>query len=320
MTNHIWDYRNPYEWMRRVSKASLPPLMICAAISGGVQGKESNPNLPETADELAESTAEAYRAGASLVHVHARNPEKLSDSAGSAEVYRQVNGLIREKCPDIVINNTTGGTWGMTTEERLSCLDAKPEMATLNLGPDMFKLTLKERPAPLSHPRPKLNLDGCMSNTYGEVASFARAMQARGIKAEMEIYQPGHVWVIHDVISQGLVAPPYLVQFVMGYQTSSYATPTNLLGMINELPDKSVFQVAGIGPFQLPMVVMGIIMGGHVRVGMEDNVYLAKGRLLAGNAEMVERVVRLARDLNRDIATPAQTRRMLDLPEKPSSY
>jgi 3-keto-5-aminohexanoate cleavage enzyme len=167
--------------------------MVCVAVSGGVQGKETNPYLPETPKELAESTTEAYRAGASLVHVHARNPEKLYESAGSVEVYRQVNGLIREKCPDIVINNTTGGTWGMSVEERLSCLDAKPEMATLNMGPDMYKMTLKARKAPLTHARPEQKLDGCMTNTYGEVAAFARAMKERGIKPEMEIYQPGQI-------------------------------------------------------------------------------------------------------------------------------
>ncbi|MEW6262644.1 MAG: 3-keto-5-aminohexanoate cleavage protein [Thermodesulfobacteriota bacterium] len=320
MSGYIWDYRDPYEWMNRVGRSSLPPLMICVAVSGGVQGKEANPNLPETPEELAESTAEAYRAGASLVHVHARDPEKLYNSAGSAEQYRLVNGLIREKCPDIVINNTTGGTWGMSVEERLSCLDARPEMATLNLGPDMFKMTIKARAAPLPHPRPEQRLDGCMSNTYGEVAAFARAMKERGIKPEMEMYQPGHAWVVHDIISQGLADPPYLIQFVLGYQTSSYATPANLLGLINELPPHSIFQVAGLGPYQLPMTVMGIILGGHVRVGMEDNVYLAKGRLLKSNAEMVVRIARVARDLNREIATPKQAREMLGLSPVPSRY
>jgi len=320
MTDSVWDYRNPYEWMKRVQTSTLPPLMICVAVSGGVQGKEANPNLPETPEELAESTQGAYKAGASLVHVHARDPEKLYESAGSAEVYRQVNGAIRERCPDMVINNTTGGSWGMSVEERLSCLDARPEMATLNLGPDMYKMTLKERKAPLPHPRPKQELDGCMSNTYGEVAAFARAMKERSIKPEMEMYQPGHVWVVRDVIAQGLAEPPYLIQFVMGYQTSSYATPANLLGMINELPEQSIYQVAGLGPFQLSMTVMSIILGGHVRVGLEDNVYLSKGRLLASNAEMVERIVRLARDLNREIATPAQTRQMLSLSQTPSRY
>lgn len=320
MSDFIWEYRNPYDWMSRVGSASLPPMMICVAVSGGVQGKEANPNLPETPEEQAESTYEAYRAGASLVHVHARDPEKWYDSAGSSEQYRLVNSLIRDKCPDIIINNSTGGTWGQSVDERLSCLDAKPEMATLNLGPDMYKMTLKVRPAPVPHPRPEQSLNGCAPNTYAEVAAFAQAMKDRGIKPEMEVYHPGNFWVIRDVIGQGLVQPPYLIQVVMGYQTSSYATPGNLLGMVNELPDQSIFQVAGLGPFQLPMTVMSIIIGGHVRVGMEDNVYLSKGQLLKSNAEMVERIVRIARDLNRSVATPKEARMMLGLSEKPSGY
>lgn len=320
MNDPIWDYRNPYQWMERIGRGSMPPLMICVAVSGGVQGKEANPNLPETPEELAQSTQAAYRAGASLVHVHARNPERLYDSSGSAEVYHQVNGMIREKCPEIIINNTTGGTWGMSVEERLACLDAQPEMATLNLGPDMFKMTLKAREEPLPHPRPRVELNDCMKNTYAEVARFAEAMQARGIKAEMELYQPGHIWVVQDMIAQGLIDTPYLIQFVMGYQTSSFATPANLLCLVNELPEKTIFQVAGLGPFQLPMTTMGIILGGHVRVGLEDNVYLSKGRLLAGNAEMVERIATIGRSLNREIATPAQARQMLGLSATPSSY
>ena len=320
MESHVWDYRNPYEWMEKVRTASLPPLIICCAISGGVQGKEANPSLPETPEEQAEKTYDAYRAGASIVHIHARDPQKWYDSAGSAEQYRLVNGLIREKCPDIIINNSTGGSWGMSVEERLCVLDANPEMATLNMGPDMFKMTLKERKAPLPSPRPEQHLNDCMPNTYAEVAAFARGMKERGIKPEMEIYQPGLFWVAHDVMSQGLLDPPYVFQFVMGYQTSTYPTPANLLGLINEVPSQSQYWVAGLGPFQLPMVTMGILLGGHVRVGMEDNVYSERGRLLESNAEAVERVVRIARDLNREIATATEARSMLGLSPNPSKY
>jgi 3-keto-5-aminohexanoate cleavage enzyme len=315
-----WDYHNPYEWLNRVRTSSMPPLIICCAVSGGVQGKEANPNLPETPEELAESTGGAYDAGASMVHVHARDLQKLHTSAGDATTYRLVNRLIRERCPDIVINNTTGGTWGMTIEERLSCLDAAPEMATLNMGPDMYKMRLKERPAPLLHPRPELHLDGCMPVTYGEIATFAQAMKERGIVPEMELYNPGQIWPVHDLIAQSLIQPPYWIQFVMGYQTSVYPTPANLLNLVNELPAGAFFMVAGIGPYQLPMTTMGILLGGHVRVGMEDNVYYRRGQLLRSNAEAVERVVRVARDLNRDIASPAQARAMLGLSAIPSQY
>jgi 3-keto-5-aminohexanoate cleavage enzyme len=318
--NAIWDYHNPYRWLERVKSSSLPPLIICCAVSGGVQGKEANPDLPETAEEIADSTYAAYQAGATMVHIHARDPKKLHTSAGDADTYRLVNRLVRERCPDIIINNTTGGTWGMTIEERLACLDAAPEMATLNMGPDMYKLKLKERPAPLTHPRPELHLDGCMQVTYAELATFARAMKERGIIPEMELYNPGQVWPVHDLIAQGLITPPYWIQFVMGYQTSSYPTPANLLNLVNELPEQSLFMVAGIGPYQLPMITMAILLGGHIRVGMEDNVYYRRGQLLKSNEEAVQRAVRIARELNREIATPAQAREMVQLSLTPSSY
>ncbi len=318
--DYIWDYRNPYEWMKRVRTSSLPPLIICCAITGGVQGKEANPDLPETPQEQVEQTYQAYKAGATMVHIHARDPNKWYDSSGSAEQYRLVHRLIRAKCPDIIINDTTGGTWGMTVEERVACLDAQPEMASLNMGPDMYKMTLKERRAPLPHPRPEVQFDGCMPVTYEEITTFAKAMKERGVKPEMEMYQPGQVWGVHDLIAQGLLDPPYLVQFVMGYTTSSYATPANLLGLVNELPEQAVFAVAVIGPYQLAMTTMGILLGGHVRVGLEDNVYARRGQLYKSNAEAVERIARMAHELNREIATPAQAREMLGLSQTPTQY
>ena len=318
MEHHIWDYGNPREWMRRVRASSLPPLVVCCAVSGGIQGKESNPHLPETPEEQAEQTRDAYRAGASMVHVHVRDPNAWYQCSGDPKQYRLVNALIREKCPEIIINNTTGGGPGMTPEERLCVLQANPEVGTLNMGPDVMKMDLKERKAP--HPRPAQHLEGCMPIDYAEVSLFARRMREHGVKPEMEIYQPGLYWLYDDLFAQGLIEPPYLFQFVMGYQTSSYATPENLLGLIRELPKDSVYQVAGLGPFQLPMTVMAILLGGHVRVGMEDNVYARRGQLLTSNAEAVERIVRIARDMNREIATPAQARKMFGISEKPSAY
>ncbi len=318
--DYLWDYRNPYEWMKRVRMSTLPPLIVCCAITGGVQGKEANPDLPETPEEQAQQTYDAYNAGASMVHIHARNPAKWYDSSGSAEQYLFVHQLVRSRCPEIIINDTTGGTWGMTVEERVACLSAHPEMASLNMGPDMYKMTLKERRAPLPSPRPELYLDGCMPVTYSELATFAKAMKERGVKPEMEMYQPGQIWGVHDLIAQGLIDPPYLIQFVMGYTTSSYGTPANLLSLVNELPEQAVFAVAGIGPFQLAMTTMAIILGGHVRVGLEDSVYARRGQLYKCNAEVVERIVRIARELNREIATPAQAREMLGLSLAPTQY
>ena len=321
MEDYIWDYHNSYEWLKRVRTSTLPPLVICCAISGGVQGKEANPNLPETPEEQVEQTLQVYQAGASMVHIHARDPQKWWDGASDVEEYRRLNAAIRRACPDIIINNTTGGSLGMTFEQRLACLDANPEVATLNMGPDMSRFTLKERQSPIPHPRPAFEYDDVVPVTYGELEQFARAMKERGIKPEMEVYQPGHYWSVMELIRQELVSPPYLIQFVMGAQTSPWATPANLLNLVEQLPAQSLYEVSGIGQFQLPMTTMAILLGAQmVRVGMEDNVYYQKGRLLSGNLEAVERVVRLAHELNREIATPAQSREMLGLAQTPSQY
>ncbi len=317
--DYIWDYRNTYEWMQRVRKG-LPPLIISCAITGGVQGKEANENLPETPEEQAEHTYEAYRAGASIVHVHARNPEAWWLTSSNPEDYIRVNSLIRSKCPDIIINNTTGGGPEMPTEQRMASIYANPELCSLNLGPFVLKVPLAERAEPLPSPRPAMLYDRCIPNSYADISLYAKTMKEKGIKPEMELYHPGQYWVMFDLIQQGLVEPPYDVQFVMGFQTSSYPTPKNLLGLIDELPPQSIFFAIGVGPFQLPMTVMAILLGGHVRVGMEDNLYYRRGQKVKSNAELVARTVRIAREMNREIATPQQAREMLGISQEPSQY
>jgi 3-keto-5-aminohexanoate cleavage enzyme len=317
----IWDYHNPYEWLERVRKSSFPPLIICAAITGGVHGKEANPNLPETPEEQVEQTYAAYQAGASIVHAHVRDPQKWWDGSDDVEQYRKVNAMIRKACPDIIINNTTGGSFGMTVDQRLTCLDANPEIATLNMGPDMYKSRTKERQAPLPHPRPEVNIEGVIPVTYEEIRAFAAAMKERGIKPEMEVYQPGQLWGFFELLDYDLIEPPYLIQFVTGYMTNPWPTPRNLISAIEQLPQGSVFGIAGVGPFQTPMTTLGMIMGAQtIRVGLEDNVYAKRGQLLKDNAEAVEKVVRIAKDLNREIATPAEAREILGLSQEPSQY
>jgi 3-keto-5-aminohexanoate cleavage enzyme len=321
MENHIWEYHNPYEWLERVRRSGFPPLMVCVAITGGVHGKEVNPHLPETPEEQVEQTVEAYEAGASMVHIHARDPEKWWDGADNAEQYRTVNGMIREACPEIVINNTTGGSLGMTMEQRVACLDAGPEVATLNMGPDMYRFKFKERKEPLPDPKPEEEAEGVLPVTYAELRQFASAMQERGIKPEMEVYHPGQLWAVLHLADQGLIEPPYFIQFVMGYGMSPWATPRNLINFMDQLPSQSIVEVAGLGQFQLPMTTLAMILGAQmVRIGMEDNVYYRRGQLLENNAEAVERIVRIGQELNRDIATAAQTRDMLGISAIPSRY
>ncbi|NPV60741.1 MAG: 3-keto-5-aminohexanoate cleavage protein [Actinobacteria bacterium] len=317
--DYMWDYRDPYEWMGRTRKG-LPPLIISVAITGGVEGKEANENLPETPEEQAEQTYEAYKAGASIVHVHARNPEVWWMTSSNPEDYLRINAMIRDKCPDIIINNTTGGGPELTTEQRMASIYANPELCSLNLGPFVLKVPLRERAEPLPSPRPAMVYDRCIPNSYADISLYAKTMKEKGIKPEMELYHPGMYWVVQDLIMQGLIDPPYDIQFVMGFQTSSFPTPQNLLSLVNELPPQSIFFAIGVGPFQLPMTVMSVLLGGHVRVGMEDNLYYSRGRKLKNNAELVARMVRIAHELNREVATPQQAREMLGISQEPSSY
>jgi 3-keto-5-aminohexanoate cleavage enzyme len=298
--------------MQRV-RTGFPPVIICCACNGGLQGREYNAAIPETPQEIAESVAAAYEAGASMVHVHAREPGYLPGPAKRVQDWREVNDRIRERCPDIIINNTTGGGPGMTDEERLASLDVQPEMASLNLVPDMSRFTLKERAAPLPHPRPPFEYDDCWPVSYKLVTWFASEMKKRGIKPELETYHPGGAWVIRDLIRQGLVEKPYWIQTVMGYQTSSYPTPQHVLDLLRDFPDDTIWLCSGIGPYQLPMTTLALILGGHVRVGLEDNVYFRRGELARSNAQLVERAARLARELGREVATPQQARQMLGM-------
>ena len=311
-----WRYTDSYEFMERV-QSGMPPLIICVACNGGVQGKEANEHLPETADEIAASVAGAYEAGASMVHIHARDPKDLSTGARDGEAWLEVLRKVRQACPDIIINATTGGGPGMTMEARLSSLDAYPEVASLNLTPDMSKYHLKERPFPLPNPRPAIDVDECVPYTYGMIHEFAARMKSRGVKPELEIYHPGGAWVIRSLIEERLIEKPYWIQTVMGCQTSSFPTVEHVLHILKDLPEGSLWLCSAVGPFQLPLTTLATLMGGHVRVGLEDNVYYARGRRAKSNRELVERSVRIAHELNREIASPAQARTMLGISQTP---
>jgi 3-keto-5-aminohexanoate cleavage enzyme len=316
--DHLWRYADTHAYLERVGK--MPPVIICCACNGGVQGKEANQNLPETADEIADSVHGAWRAGASMVHIHARDPNNYTRPALTTAIWLEVNRKVRERCPDIIINNTTGGGPDMTMEERLQCLPARPEVASLNLTPDMSKFRIAARKPPLPFPRDEILYDECLPFSYGLVSRFAAEMNKWGVKPELETYHSGGPWVMHDLIRQGLIEKPYWIQTVMGYQTSSYPTLENVVHLLRELPDDSLWLCSGIGPHQVPMTTFAILLGGHVRVGLEDNVYYRRGEKAKSNAQLVERTARLAHELNREVASPAEARRMLGLSATPSSY
>jgi 3-keto-5-aminohexanoate cleavage enzyme len=314
-----FSYTNSHDFMERV-RTGMPPLIICVACNGGIQGKEANDFIPETADEIASSVQGAYESGAAMVHIHARNPQQLTEGARETETWREVLRKVRLRCPEIIINATTGAGPGMSMEERSSCLAAGPEVASLNLAPDMSKFKLKERRPPLPYPRPALEIDECIPFTYGQIHQFAAEMKQRGIKPELELYHPGCAWVVNYLIEHDLIEKPYWMQTVMGYQTGSFPTVENVLQLLKEFPEQALWLCSAIGPFQLPLTTLATLMGGHVRVGLEDNVYYSRGRKAKSNAELVARTVRITHELNRTVATPAQARVMLGLSNKPSTY
>lgn len=316
--DNMFDYTDAYQWLDRAT--SLPPLIITTGVNGGVQGKEANDAIPETPDEIAQAAYDAYNAGSSSIHIHGRDPQCLYNNICDREVYATINRKVREKCPDVIINNSTGGGPKTTMEERFLGLDAYPELASLNLGPDMTRFSLKPRLAPITHPHDGLSFDACTPYTYGIIEGIAQEMQKRGIKPEMELYHDGQFWVSQELIHKGLLKPPYLFQFVMGYQTASYPTPKNLIHLIEQLPPQSMFSVIGIGKYQWLMTTLGIILGGNVRVGLEDNVYEKRGVRLKSNAEAVEKIVHIAQELGRKIATPAEARAMMGINPNPSRY
>lgn len=313
--NAVWDYRNPYEYLSRAGKTDFPPLMITCAITGEFYGKEYNENFPETIDEQVEAVYQAYQEGATAVHIHARDPQHPSRPSADKNVFSEINERVRKRCPGLIIANSTAGAPNMPVEQKLACLfaDCKPDMASLNCGPMMVKGVLKERPESLGDPHPEMPIDLFLPRTYGDVHAAAKAMLDAGVKPEIEVFHPGHFWVVNSLIEQGLVKAPYLVELILGIQMCSNPTIPNVLNMIQELPKDSLFMVAGWELFQLPLTTFGILMGGHVRVGLEDNIYYRKGELAASNAQLVSRIRRISEEMNRPVATHEQARQILGL-------
>ena len=321
-----WSYADPREYLHhaRHGAESLPPLIITVAITGGVQGKELNPALPETPEEQAESTHAAWNAGASVVHVHARRDDNPATMSHKTERYLEVNALIRERCRDIVINNTmTGDVLDVPSGHgrfEWGSLHANPEIVAVDCGPIAYRMTLARREAPLTGRDEDVEVDDAFVTTFGELESIVDAMAGLGIKPEFELFNSGQYTLLDELIKRPTVAEPYLVQFVLGAQNANYPTPMDLIHMVERLPAGSMFSTIGIGSQQLPLSALSIVLGGHVRVGLEDSLYYSRGRKAASNAELVDRVAALAGQLGRRVATPAEARELLSVRAEPSTY
>jgi 3-keto-5-aminohexanoate cleavage enzyme len=274
-------------------------VIITVALTGAFLGKDSNPNIPTQPDEIAEAAYACYNEGATIIHMHARDKE--GKPTGNREVFSEIHSKIRAKC-NAILQDSTGGGPNLTLEQRLECLDADPppEMASLNPGSMLRTLG---------------TLAGTVwTNTREDIEYFARRMKEKGVKPEVEIYHPGMFRELRNLIDKDLLEKPLYVDLIMGmaYQGALDASPRNLMLYIDMVPEDAVFNTLAVGPSQNRLTTMGMILGGCVRVGLEDNIYYRKGEL-ATNQQLAARAVRLARELGKEPATPEEGRKILGL-------
>jgi 3-keto-5-aminohexanoate cleavage enzyme len=269
----------------------MEKLIITAALTGAEVTREQQPALPITPEEIAIAAHECAMAGASIVHVHARNPD--GSPTQDKEIYRQIIVEVAKRC-DVIVQVSTGGAVGMTPQERLAPVTLVPEMATLsmgtvNFGGDIF----------MNHP--------------ADMEVFANTMREYGVKPELEIFDSGMLATASRWLKKGLLTGPLHFDFVLGIPGAMAGTPEALMYLKSQLPEGSTWTVAGIGAAQLPLGTLAIVLGGHVRVGFEDNVYYRKGELAISNAQMVARIARISHELDRSVATPAEARKILGI-------
>jgi 3-keto-5-aminohexanoate cleavage enzyme len=293
-------------------------VIVTIAPTGGMASKKQSPNLPTQPREIAEDVHRCYNAGASIVAVHARRPD--DQATCNPDIYRQINDLIRAKC-DIIINNSTGGGingdmvrqapngyFEIIYEERLKGMEAGAEMCTLD--PTTIIASFEGR-------------EILMNTSPQRCRELAEKMRAKGIKPEWEVFSPTHL--LQDVsacLRAGLDEPPYFINFVLGcdrgFQGAMPYSPKILQQMVELMPQGAIFNVSAVGPAQLDAGIQSLLLGGHVRVGLEDNLYYSRGRL-ATNVEQLERIVRIIRDMGLEPATPAEARAIIGLPRRPSA-
>ncbi len=273
----------------------MQKLIITAAICGAEVSKEQNPNVPYTIEEIGKEAESAYNAGASIIHLHVRKDDGTPTQ--SKERFKECIEEIKNRCPDVIIMPSTGGAVGMTNEERLQpiYLQPAPLMASLDCGTMNF------------------GGDEIFVNTETSIKYFAEEMNKLGIKPELECFDKSHVDMALRQQAKGVINSPMHFNLVFGVNGGITATPRDLVFLVESIPKDSTYTVTGIGRHQFLVATMGILYGGHVRVGLEDNLFISKGKLAESNGQLVDKVVRISKELGREIASPKDARQILNL-------
>ncbi|HET9595420.1 MAG TPA: 3-keto-5-aminohexanoate cleavage protein [Anaeromyxobacteraceae bacterium] len=269
------------------------PTLITAAVVGAEVTRAQSPHVPYTPAEIASAAVDAWRAGAAAIHLHARWPDGRPSQ--EAVHFREIIDRIREAGCDAVLQVSTGGAVGMSVDERLGSLVHGAEMGTLNLGTMNFG-------------------DDVFVNTRPDIVRVAARLRQRGLVPECEVYDAGMLDTLRWLLGKGHLAAPYHVQLVLGVPGGMAASERNLRFLVEGLPEAVHWTAAGVGRAQLELAALAPRLGGHVRVGLEDNLHLAKGVLAKGSHELVEAAVRLVRAVGREPASPAEARRLLGIP------
>ncbi|MCC0030894.1 MAG: 3-keto-5-aminohexanoate cleavage protein [Brucellaceae bacterium] len=296
--------------------------IITCAVTGSIHTPSMSPYLPVTADEIAEQSVAAAEAGAAILHLHARDPKDGRPSS-LPEDFMAFLPRVKQQC-GAVVNMTTGGSAIMTLEQRLAApKQAEPEMCSLNMGSMNFALyPTIARVTEWKHDWEKPFLEGSedlvFKNTPRDIAHVLTEMgEKRGARFEFECYDVSHLYMLRHFADRGMVKAPYFIQFVFGVLGGIGADPDNLTHM-KHIADKLfgddyTFSVLAAGRHQMPLATMAALMGGHVRVGLEDSLMSARGMLSKSNAEQVAKIRRIVEELGRELATPDDARALLGL-------
>ncbi|RZT97485.1 3-keto-5-aminohexanoate cleavage enzyme [Ancylomarina subtilis] len=271
----------------------MEKLIITAAICGAEVTKEHNPAVPYTVEECVREAGSAIKAGASIIHLHVREDDGTPTQDKNR--FKLVMDAIHAQYPDVIIQPSTGGAVGMSNDERLQPTELNPEMATLDCG--------------------TLNFGGdeIFENTENTIKYFGEKMIERGIKPELEVFDKSMIDMALRLGKKGFIKSPMHFDFVMGVNGGISGTLRDFVFMRGSIPADATYTVAGIGRFEFPLAAAAIIDGGHVRVGFEDNTMISRGVVAESNGQLVEKVVRMANELGREIATPAEAREILGL-------